>query len=344
MSISENTTTPANLLAASVTPPSYRHDPSARLRPINWNRVTDEKDLEVWNRLTANFWLPEKVALSNDIPAWQTMSPEEQTLTMRVFTGLTMLDTVQATVGEVCQIQDARTEHEEAVYTNIAFMQAVHARSYSSVFSTLTSTKEIDEAYEWAVGNDVLQIRCKNVLQHYYGDNPLKRKVASTLLSSLLLYAGFYLPLHFSVHATLTNTADMIRLILRDKAVHGYYSGYKYQRGLETHTPAEQEAMREFTYELLEELYELELDYSGALYEPLGLMDDVAVFIRYNANKALMNLGYPARFTAEETEVNPEILAALSPGADENHDFFSGSGSSYVIGTAEDTSDDDWNF
>ncbi|MFC0581749.1 class 1b ribonucleoside-diphosphate reductase subunit beta [Micrococcoides hystricis] len=328
----------------SVTPPGFRHDPAARLRPINWNRIGDDKDLEVWNRLTANFWLPEKVPLSNDLPAWQTLTPEERTLTMRVFTGLTMLDTVQATVGEICQIQDARTEHEEAVYTNIAFMQAVHARSYSSVFSTLTSTPEIDDAYRWAVGNDLLQERSKRVLVHYYGDDPLKRKVASTLLSSLLLYAGFYLPLHFSVHATLTNTADMIRLILRDKAVHGYYSGYKYQRGLETHSAAEQEHMREFTYALLEELYELELEYSGDLYEPLGLMDDVAVFVRYNANKALMNLGYPARFTPEETEVNPEILAALSPGSAENHDFFSGSGSSYIIGKAEDTSDDDWDF
>ncbi|MGQ4538297.1 class 1b ribonucleoside-diphosphate reductase subunit beta [Dermabacteraceae bacterium P7074] len=335
---------PNKILESSVTPPHFRHDPAARLRPINWNQVQDEKDLEVWNRLTANFWLPEKVPLSNDIPAWGKMTPEEQTLTMRVFTGLTMLDTLQASVGEIAQIQDARTDHEEAVYTNIAFMQAVHARSYSSVFSTLTSTKEINEAYAWAIGNDLLQERAKKVLVHYYGDDPLKRKVSSTLLSSLLLYAGFYLPLHFSVHATLTNTADMIRLILRDKAVHGYYSGYKYQRGLETHSRAEQEEMHEFTFNLLEELYELELKYSGELYEPLGLMDDVAVFVRYNANKALMNLGYSARFTPEETEVNPEILAALSPGADENHDFFSGSGSSYVMGKGEDTTDADWDF
>ena len=334
----------APLTDISVTPPSFRKDPSARIRPINWNRVADEKDLEVWNRLTANFWLPEKVPLSNDIPAWQRMTGEKRTLTMRVFTGLTLLDTVQATVGEICQIQDARTEHEEAVYTNIAFMQAVHARSYSSVFSTLSSTPEIDDAYEWAVGNDLLQERAKRVLVHYYGDDPLKRKVSSTLLSSLLLYAGFYLPLHFSCHATLTNTADMIRLILRDKAVHGYYSGYKYQRGLEQHTQAKQDEMRVFTDALLGELYQLELEYSGELYEPLGLMGDVAVFVRYNANKALMNLGYPAKFTAEETEVNPEILAALSPGADENHDFFSGSGSSYVMGKAEDTDDSDWDF
>ncbi|MGO1686252.1 MAG: class 1b ribonucleoside-diphosphate reductase subunit beta [Brachybacterium sp.] len=341
--MTDSTTTPVPV-EDSVTPPTYRHDPTRRLRPINWNRVGDEKDLEVWNRLTANFWLPEKVPLSNDLQAWQQLPEQDRTLTMRVFTGLTMLDTVQATVGEICQIQDARTEHEEAVYTNIAFMQAVHARSYSSVFSTLTSTPEIDSAYRWAVNNDLLQERCKKVLQHYYGEDPLKRKVSSTLLSSLLLYAGFYLPLHFSVRATLTNTADMIRLILRDKAVHGYYSGYKYQLGLAAATTARKEEMQEFTFTLLEELYALELQYSGELYEPLGLMDDVAAFVRYNANKALMNLGYPARFEADQTVVSPEIFAALAPGADENHDFFSGSGSSYVIGKAEHTSDDDWDF
>src|SRR5699024_7050453 len=48
-------------------------------------------------------------------------------------------------------------------------------------------------------------------------------------------------PHDFSVRATLTNTADMIRLILRDKAVHGYYSGYKYQRGLAAATAEKQE-------------------------------------------------------------------------------------------------------
>ena len=34
--------------------------------------------------------------------------------------------------------------------------------------------------------------------------------------------------------------------------------------------------------------------------------------------------------------------APLSPGSEENHDFFSGSGSSYIIGRAESTSDEDW--
>ena len=76
-------------------------DPSMTMTPkaINWNRLQDDKDLEVWNRLTANFWLPEKVPLSNDIPSWATLRPHEQQLTIRVFTGLTLLDTIQNAIG-----------------------------------------------------------------------------------------------------------------------------------------------------------------------------------------------------------------------------------------------------
>ncbi len=37
---------------------------ASRLRAINWNRIEDDKDLEVWNCLTGNFWLPEKVLRS----------------------------------------------------------------------------------------------------------------------------------------------------------------------------------------------------------------------------------------------------------------------------------------
>jgi len=89
------------------------------VQAINWNRVEDEKDLEVWDRLTGNFWLPEKVPLSNDVLSWKTLTPEEQELTMRVFTGLTLLDTIQGTVGAISLLPDAVTAHEEAVYTNI---------------------------------------------------------------------------------------------------------------------------------------------------------------------------------------------------------------------------------
>ncbi|HAN23926.1 MAG: class 1b ribonucleoside-diphosphate reductase subunit beta [Microbacterium sp.] len=315
-----------------------------KVQAINWNRIEDDKDVEVWNRLTGNFWLPEKVPLSNDVQSWATLTPEEQQLTMRVFTGLTLLDTIQGTVGAVSLIPDALTPHEEAVYTNIAFMESVHAKSYSSIFSTLCSTKEIDEAFRWSIENENLQRKAQIVMDYYRGDEPLKRKVASTLLESFLFYSGFYLPMHWSSRAKLTNTADMIRLIIRDEAVHGYYIGYKFQRGLEKVDEATRQELKDYTFSLLYELYDNEVQYTQDLYDGVGLTEDVKKFLHYNANKALMNLGYEAMFPSTVTNVSPAILSALSPNADENHDFFSGSGSSYVIGKAVATEDDDWDF
>ena len=314
------------------------------VRPINWNAVEDPVDLDVWNRLTANFWLPEKVPLSNDIQSWASLKEHERILTMRVFTGLTLLDTIQGTVGSMSIIPDARTPHEEAVITNIAFMESVHAKSYSSVFSTLCSTDDIEEAFRWSEENEYLQNKARIVLDYYRGDDPLKRKIASTLLESFLFYSGFYLPMHWSSRAKLTNTADLIRLIIRDEAVHGYYIGYKYQLALAEQPQERQKELKEYTYDLLMELYNNECKYSADLYDEIGLTEDVKKFLQYNGNKALMNLGYDPLFPKETAEVNPAILSALAPDANENHDFFSGSGSSYVIGKHESTTDDDWDF
>ena len=314
------------------------------VKAINWNTIPDEKDQEVWDRLTGNFWLPEKVPVSNDLPSWRTLTELEQQTTMRVFTGLTLLDTIQGTVGAVSLLPDAKTLHEEAVYTNIAFMESVHAKSYSNIFMTLSSTQQINDAFRWSEENENLQKKAKIVLSYYKGEDPLKKKVASTLLESFLFYSGFYLPRYFSSRAKLTNTADIIRLIIRDEAVHGYYIGYKYQQGLKELTQAEQDELKMYTFELLYDLYDNETDYSEDLYDDLGWTEDVKRFLRYNANKALNNLGYEGLFPADETRVSPAILSSLSPNADENHDFFSGSGSSYVIGKAEETTDEDWDF
>ena len=313
-------------------------------RPVNWNKIEDPVDLDVWNRLTQNFWMPEKVPISNDVQSWGTLRENERWLTMRVFTGLTMLDTIQGTIGAMSLMPDARTPHEEAVITNIAFMESVHAKSYSSVFSTLCSTKEIDEAFRWSEDNPYLQKKAEIVLGYYRGDDPLKRKVASTLLESFLFYSGFYLPMHWSSRAKLTNTADLIRLIIRDEAIHGYYIGYKFQQGYNEASPERQEELKSYTYDLLLELYENEIKYTADLYDEINSTSDVKKFLHYNGNKALMNLGFDPLFPKDESDVSPAILSSLSPSSDENHDFFSGSGSSYVIGKHESTTDDDWDF
>ena len=316
----------------------------SRIKAVNWNRLIDEKDLEVWNRLTSNFWLPEKVPLSNDVQSWGTLTGDEQRLTIRVFTGLTLLDTIQNVVGAPSLMKDAVTPHEEAVLSNIAFMEAVHARSYSSIFSTLCSMRDVDDAYLWSEENEYLQRKSDLIMKEYVADNVMKRKIASVFLESFLFYSGFYLPMHWSSRGKLTNTADLIRLIIKDEAVHGYYIGYKFQKAYAEATPMEQMEIKDYAIGLLMDLYDNEVKYTESLYESVGLVDEVKTFLHYNGNKALMNLGFDPMFPAEISSPNPAIMASLSPNADENHDFFSGSGSSYVMGKAEETEDEDWDF
>ena len=311
---------------------------------VNWNAVEEPIDLDIWNRSTSNFWLPEKIALSNDLGTWQMISDKERLLTMRVFTGLTLLDTMQSNAGVVSMIEDSRTLHEESVLAYFAGMEAIHAKSYSSIFSTLSNSRDIDEAFKWSEENEYLQEKAAIVMRHYKGDNAMQKKIVSVLLESFLFYSGFWLPFHFSARGKLTNSADIIRLILRDEVIHGYYIGQKFQYAYNEMNVYDQEEIFMYTIEILGELFNNEVLYAGSLYDELGWTDQVIPWMKLNANRALSNLGFGPMFPKEECNVSPEILANLDPSANETHDFFSGSGSSYVIGATEETTDEDWGF
>lgn len=129
--------------------------------------------------------------------------------------------------------------------------------------------------------------------------------------------------------------------------IHGYYIGYKFQRMMERLSDKERESYREKAMNLFKELYANELKYTESIYDEVldtrpGITDEVKKFLRYNGNKALLNLGFEPMFSAKETEVLPSIMTSLTPNSNENHDFFSDKGSSYKRSTVEETSDDDW--
>ena len=318
----------------------HNQDP---LEGINWNTQPDPTDSDIWDRLTTNFWLPEKIPVSNDVSAWRNMTSEEQDATLKVFTGLTVLDTMQGTVGAVSLIPHAVTPQEEAVYTNIAFMESVHAKSYSNIFMTLASTPEIDEAFRWSRENEHMQYKARRILTEYATGDHERMMIASVMLESFLFYSGFYLPLRMASLGKITNAADIIRLIIRDEAIHGYYIGYKYQQKLK-HDKQRHAEMQEEVVELLLDLYDNESSFTEQVYDQIGWTEDVKAFLRYNANKAMNNLGYDGIFQSEETRFNAGVMTSLDPSANENHDFFSGSGSSYIIGKMEETQDGDWDF
>ena len=136
-------------------------------KAIDWNSIEDEIDKSTWEKLTEQFWLDTRVPLSNDLGDWRKLSPAEKDLIGKVFGGLTLLDTMQSENGVEAIRNDCRTQHEEAVLNNIQFMEAVHAKSYSSIFSTLNTKKEIEDIFDWTNNNEYLQKKAKIINEVY---------------------------------------------------------------------------------------------------------------------------------------------------------------------------------
>jgi len=157
-----------------------------------------------------------------------------------------------------------------------------------------------------------------------------------------LFYSGFYYPLYLAGQGKMTSSGEIIDLILRDESIHGLYIGVLAQEVYAELSPAEQDEAYETLSALLKELHANEEGYTDSLYGPLGLAEDVKAFLRYNANKAFMNLGVEPLFPEEE--INPIVLNGLSTKT-KQHDFFSKKGNGYVRTIhVEALTDDDFVF
>ena len=218
-----------------------------------------------------------------------------------------------------------------------------HARSYSSIFSTLCNPKEIDEIFSWTESNEFLQYKANTIQEIYATGTPLQKKIASVFLESFLFYSGFYTPLYYLGKGSMVNVAEVIRLIIRDESVHGTYLGYKFQQAYKELSFEEQSELMQWSYALLADLYKNEVKYTQYLYDDFGWTEDVKTFLKYNANKALMNLGIEPMFEETKEDVNPIIMNGISTSTS-NHDFFSSVGNGYLLTEVESMKDSDYDY
>lgn len=319
---------------------NYKEQP---LEGINWNRINDMIDKLTWDKLIKQFWIDTRMPVSNDLADWRNLTPEEKIMFNKVFGGLTLLDTLQGETGVSTFMASARTKHEHAVYTNILFMEEVHAKSYSTIFSTFNTKAEIDEIFEWVKTNKYLQYKANKINEIYTTMPLMYRKAASVLLESFLFYSGFYAPLRYLGESKMVNTAEVIQLIIRDESVHGTFIGAKFRMDFADLDIEEQEKVKTWVYELSMDLWNNELGYTQELYASVGHVDKVNKFLEYNLNKALDNLGFPPLFQTTAADCDPLVMNGISTTTG-NHDFFSQVGNGYLLGQVEAVSTEDYNL
>lgn len=304
---------------------------------VNWSKENSFV-ASVWTQQWNQIWFPEEIAVSKDRKSWKDFNFKE--VFKKVLAGLTLLDTVQTNVGMNRIAAYTKDNMLKALFAVFDAFEAVHAKSYSYIFTTLCTQKEIDELFEWVKTNQQLQYKAQRISQIYNDikeDDDIslyKGYVASTFLESFLFYSGFFYPLYLGGQGILRNSSEVISLILRDESLHGVTVGYEAQKLRATFSEDVQNEVDAWTYSLLMDLYDSEMDYTDMLYGETGtgLSGSVKAYVRYNANKALMNLGLEGVFPEEE--INPIVLNGIRNDLT-TYDFFSQKGTTYARATVE---------
>lgn len=315
-------------------------------KAVNWNKQTDSYTLAFWEQNIAQMWTDTEFVPSKDRNVWNTLSPEIQDAYKKVLSGLTALDTKQYEVGIPAIKAHIHDLQRKGVLSFMEFMESMHAKSYSTIFTTLLPESEVDYLLDvWVEENPFLQYKAE-LVSHYY-ENINDRKslyvalVASVYLESFLFYSGFFLPLWLAGQGKMVASGEIILKIIQDESIHGVYIGLLAQEMYQLLTPQEQEEVDYESEKLMEELMDNEFKYTENIYSGIGLDHEVKAFLHYNANKALMNLGKSAKY--EDKKINPIVLNGLNTESG-THDFFSTKGNSYQKAKHRPLTDNDFSF
>lgn len=320
------------------------------MRGVNWNTPEDNYSKMFWDQNISQFWTEEEIPVSSDKNTWSELSPEEQKTYKYVLGGLTLLDTNQGGEGMPLILLHTENLQAKSVLSFMGAMEEIHAKSYSHIFTTLASDEEINDIFQWVEEHPALQKKAELISEHYRklfkpeasNEEKYLAMAASVFLESYLFYSGFFYPLYLAGQGKMTASGEIINLILRDESVHGVFVGLLAQEIFSSFTPEQQEDLRKNVYDLLYNLYELEVRYSDELYSEIGLAEEVKTFVRYNGNKALMNLGFEPVW--ENEQINPIVENGLKTDT-KNHDFFSTKGNGYVKARhVEKLTDEDFTF
>ena len=309
---------------------------------VDWNNLKDKTIKLFWDQSIRQFWVDEEISLVEDKKDWDKLTVEEKDTYEKVLAGLTLLDTVQGGIGMPLILQKIKDLPTKAVLSFIGAMEQIHAKSYSTIFSTLSSSERIKELFEWVQQDENLQYKTLKI-EEYYKKIRTKKDLfmalsASVLLETFLFYSGFFYPLWFSGQGKLVGSGEIINLIIRDESVHGVFGGYLAQKIYKDFKEKDKEEVKNKVLNLMLELFENELKYTETLYgnlkfinefNKLTLKEEVNLFLKYNADKALMNLGFDPYFNVNDTQIHPTILNGLDTET-KTHDFFSTKGNGYI--------------
>ena len=237
----------------------------------------------------------------------------------------------------------------KSIFALFGGLEAIHARSYSTIFQTLCTVKEIDELFEWVEETKELQNKVGLVVNAYNSidddESLYMAYVGSLCLENIAFYSNFFLPLWLSAQGKMVNSGEIINLILRDERVHTVACSEFAKDVYNKMTDSQKVILKAKAYQMIMDFYTLEEEYSSMLYRDIPeMIEEVLTYVKYHVDDSLIKLGFDPVFDIKESDVNPAVFNARNSESSQ-HDFFSTKGMGYVKATNVEALDDEcFNF
>ena len=253
---------------------------------VNWNTPENDYVEMFWEQNLRQFWIDTEYIPSRDVDSWNGLADEMRLAYMHVLGGLTLLDTLQSHTGMPKIIDHIKSLQNRSVLSYMTMMESIHAKSYSTIFTSVATTREINETFRWVQENLHLQYKA-NKIDNYYQkmNNPeaTQREIAMALAASVFLetylfYSGFFLPLWLAGQGEMVASCDIIKKIIADESIHGVFVGLLFQDLYNSFEKEVQEGIKTELKELMYDLYENEAKYTDEIYGDL-------IYENYNITK-----------------------------------------------------------
>lgn len=173
--------------------------------------------------MNGNFWLPEKVDMSQDKVQFDSLNQEQKIVYKSILSFLTFLDSIQT--NNIPNIIEYITAPEITGLLVIQeYQEFIHSMSYAYIIESVIPVEERNSVYDLWRDNDFLLNRNKVIASFYqdFVDNQTQKNfykvlIANYILESIFFYNGFIFFYSLAKENKMMGTADEIRFIQTDE-------------------------------------------------------------------------------------------------------------------------------
>jgi len=308
---------------------------------FNLNNVKYEWGISLYNKMLSQFWIPQKIDLTQDITDYNNLTIYEKKAFNGILSFLIFLDSIQTI--NIPRISDYITAPEVTLALSAhQFQEAVHVQSYQYIIESVVPYDERNNIYDYWRTDEILLNRNKYIADIYqlFSDDPSidnfkKVIVANYILESVYFYNGFNYFYNLASRHLMQGTSDIIRYITKDEAVHTVL----FQRIIQ-----ELNIDSNLIYELISVAVEHEINWTNHIVNNvLGVnATSTEQYTKNLANRRLISLGLKPLY--EGFDSNPykhlERIADTEDKAEVKGNFFESTVTSYQMSTS--VPDGDW--